>query len=166
MRNFWMAMALAAVFSSVAIAADKDSFVAKSKYLQAEISLLRPQFLALSVDSLGHGKFRTGTLQPSPPAAGAQQNDVKQTDAGVEYRRKGVAASTPARWTIRLGANGFTLISQLVAIRSARADRAGVQSEAQPRHAAGNVQPGRQRSSAGDSALARPGHGPNHRGRR
>ena len=112
MRNSWIAMALVAMSSLTVIAEGKDSFIAKSEYLEAEISLLRPQFLALSVDSLGHGKFRTDTLQPSLAAAGAQENDAKRTDSGVEYHRKGVAASTPARWTIRLDTNGFTLISR------------------------------------------------------
>ena len=46
MRNSWIAMALVAMSSLTVIAEGKDSFIAKSGYLEAEISLLRPQFLA------------------------------------------------------------------------------------------------------------------------
>ena len=120
MRKLSMTMAVIATFASAALAAEpglkitpgKGSLAATSKYLDAKISLLRPQFSRLSVDSLGQGKFRTGTLQPSPAAAGARENDVRRTDSGVEYRGKGIAASTPARWTIRFDAAGFTLISR------------------------------------------------------
>jgi hypothetical protein len=93
------------------IAEGKDSFIAKSECLEAEISLLRPQFLDLSIDSLGQGKSRTGTLQPSPLPAGVKEDDTKRVGDSVEYRRTGIAAKTPARWTIRYDAAGFTMIS-------------------------------------------------------
>ena len=112
MRNSWIAMALVAMSSLTVIVEGKDSFIAKSGYLEAELSSLRPQFLRLSVDSLGQGKFRAGTLQPTPAAAGAQENNVQRTESSVEYRRKGAAAATHPRWKISLDANGMTLTSR------------------------------------------------------
>jgi Bacterial alpha-L-rhamnosidase 6 hairpin glycosidase domain len=121
MRKLSMTMAVLATFASAALAAEpalkitpgKGSLIATSKYLDAKISLLRPQVLRLSVDSLGRGKFRTGTLQPSSTPAGASQpTEARPTDAGVEYRGKGISTSTPARWTIDFNAKGLTLVSR------------------------------------------------------
>jgi len=119
MHKFSIAMAVIAMFASAALSAEpqlkitggKDSLVATSGCLEAEVSLTRPQFLRLLIDSLGRGRFRTGTLQPSV-AATSPPTAARQTATGVEYRRKGLAATTPARWTIDFGAKGLTLVSR------------------------------------------------------
>jgi hypothetical protein len=112
MQRVWITAALLAGLISSAAADDMGPLVVRNKFIEAEVSLLRPQFLRLSLDSLGRGKFRTGNLQPSPVAAGAQENDVRRTADLVEYRRKGAAASAAARWAIRFDSAGMTLVSR------------------------------------------------------
>jgi hypothetical protein len=119
MRHLPTAIAIIALSASAAPAAEptlkitdgKDSSVATSGYIDAEVSLSRPQFLRLSVDSLGRGRFRAGTLQ-NTAAAASQPAATRRTDSRIEYHRPGVAASTPARWTIDFTADGLTLVSR------------------------------------------------------
>jgi hypothetical protein len=112
MRAFSIAGALLAMAVSATIAAGKDSHTVRGRLFSVQLSLVRPTFEGLSLDSLGRGRFRTGTLRPSVAAAGAAANDVQQTADAVEYRRKGANVATPARWAIRFNDFGFTLVSR------------------------------------------------------
>ena len=84
----------------------------------------------------------------------------------MEYRRKGAAAATHARWKISLDANGMTLISRW----SAADPPEPIVLEFNPKISRatllGTFNAGRQRSSAGDSASARSGNDANYGDRR
>jgi hypothetical protein len=121
-----IAIAAIAMFASAALAAEKEAEVshegvssvasggsayhATSKYLDATLSLTRPQFIYLSLDSLGRERFRAGAIQRSAVAAASPQTVARHAATSVEYRRPGLDASTPARWTIDFNAEGLTMV--------------------------------------------------------
>ncbi len=87
MRIFVIATAAMAMVVPAVLAAEKEAEISHdgvssmvtggsvnvtNRFLDAALSLTRPQFKYLSLDSLGRGKFRTGALQrrPLPPPRG------------------------------------------------------------------------------------------------
>jgi hypothetical protein len=125
---FTIAIAAIAMLAPAALAAEKEAAVshegvssvasggaayhATSKYLDATLSLTRPQFLYLSLDSLGRERFRAGVIQRSAAIAASPPTVARHAATSVEYRRPGLDASTPARWTIDFNAEGLTMISR------------------------------------------------------
>jgi hypothetical protein len=112
MNKFSIATVLTAVTLSAAVVLGSESLKIGAKHYSAEVSLARPQFLDLSIDGLGRGKFRVGTIRASLPPAGAKADQTRQVLDNIEYRRAGVAVSAPARWTIRHDDKGLSLISR------------------------------------------------------
>ncbi len=93
----------------------KESLRATGKYMEVEVSLTRPQLLRLAVDSLGQGRFRPSAcgrrLKPGLRAG----RPWRRVGAAVEYRREGLAATAPARWTFEFGPRGMVLVSRWTA---------------------------------------------------
>ena len=90
----------------------RGSMNVTTRFLDAAVSLARPQFSYLSLDSLGRNRFRPGSLQQSAATPAARPTVGKCTATSVEYRGKGVAASAPARWTIDFDSEGLTMVSR------------------------------------------------------
>ncbi len=122
-----LASAARASEPSPAVTEGKQSLTAAGKYLEVEVSLTRPQLLRLMVDSLGQRRFQPSPLRAPlvvPPSGGASGRSPAQAGttsrpavahrigAKVEYRRQGLAPTTPARWTFEFGPQGMVWVSQ------------------------------------------------------
>jgi len=99
-----------AVERQLKIVEGKESLCVASGYWDVEVSLTRPQFLRLAVDALGAGQFRPSSLR-SPPAA-PRPTTVQRSGTKLEYRRRGLPPSSPARWTFDFGDKDITIISR------------------------------------------------------
>jgi hypothetical protein len=88
----------------------KEALHVSGKYYDVEVSLKQPQFLRLSVDSLGQGRAAASALR-SPPNV-PRPTIAQRTGARVEYRVADPCSSTPARWTFEFGEKFIRLVSQ------------------------------------------------------
>jgi len=88
----------------------KDSFRIAGKFFDWKVSMVQPQFLRVTVDSLGSGRFPSGELLSPPevprPTVGNRSGEK------VEYRGKGQGSSAPARWTFEFREKSIRLISR------------------------------------------------------
>ena len=80
-----------------------------SRYMKLGVSTSQPQLLALSVDSLGRGRFRPSALRLPPPPP--RPTVARRSDGVIEYRATGTA-DAPARWTFCCGEAELELISR------------------------------------------------------
>ena len=88
----------------------KESLHIAGKYLDLKVSLSQPQFLRVTVDSLGSGRFPAGDLR-SPPKV-PRPTVVKRTNNKVEYRGRDQAPSAPGRWMFEFDEKTIRLVSR------------------------------------------------------
>lgn len=105
---------LCVAYSSVA-AGEKpqDTIRAVSPFVDVTLSLRQPGFASLSLDSLGRGKFRPGSLrQPVAPSVAFDVRRIDGEGLHVEYRRRGTVLATAPGWSIQTGQREVRLTSQ------------------------------------------------------
>ncbi len=89
--------------------ADHAAAKMTSPYWDIRLSTTQPQFVGLSLDSLGKQYFRPNSLRR--PAAGSPAV-LRQTGQSFEYRGAGVPNAAPARWTFTFAADNIRLLSR------------------------------------------------------
>jgi hypothetical protein len=80
------------------------------QHYDCTVSLGQPQFLRVTVDSLGGGRFPGGELRPPPECP--RPTAARRENGKVEYRAKGRESSAAARWTFAFAEGSIQLISQ------------------------------------------------------
>jgi hypothetical protein len=86
-----------------------ETYRVRTSFYRTEISLNRPQFISLSADSLGRGRFSSIQLRNSPDAPPAPGAVLANR---VEYRGSSRTASDGPRWSFEFGQKTIHLISQ------------------------------------------------------
>jgi hypothetical protein len=108
----WLSTPLIAFAAETAIKIEdtNDAIRAVSKYFDVRLSRSQPQFLALSADNLGQGRFAASALEAPPasprPTAALHAGNV------VAYRTRGQEAASPARWTFEFGDKSIRMVSE------------------------------------------------------
>ena len=84
-----------------------------SSFLDVTLSLQQPAIASLSVDSLGRGRFRPGSLRQAPVASAVfDSTRVNGNGLNVEYRRRAAASAPAPGWRIQVAEREVRLISR------------------------------------------------------
>ncbi len=105
-----MSLSSAAAEPNIKIEENQEAFHVVGKYYKVQVSLHQPQFISLSVDSLGRGRSSPNALQPPPEVP--RPTVAKRVGQRVEYRGQGGDSSAPARWTFEFEGKSLRMVSE------------------------------------------------------